>query len=244
MIPNVHPKRSAALVGLVGLAVAGAVLLTPAAAQAKVASPPHASQPGSLTLSPASGDATTKATWSTTTACPSQHNAGAYLAAYDNTGVGQQISRTVTQPGTGPIQSKPMLVAMGAVFDVLGPAPDTFEFAVVCEASLTSHVAVQSTFVTVKADGTWTASATPPGGAKKTSGLSVSSPIVWVAAGLVVLVLVGGFFGVRSLRSRRARREEAMAAAMMRARQETVEQLRKKAAQKVAAREAGKGGSG
>jgi Bacterial protein of unknown function (DUF916) len=62
---------------------------------------------------------------------------------------------------------------------------------------------------------------------------------------LIVVLLVGGFLGVRwLLRSRRQRRDAAVAAAMEKARRDTVEALRKKAAAKVAAdRGAGKGTS-
>ena len=57
---------------------------------------------------------------------------------------------------------------------------------------------------------------------------------------LVVLVVVGAFFLVRwILRNRRTRRDDAMSAAVERARRETVEQLRKKAAAKAAARAGG-----
>ena len=59
---------------------------------------------------------------------------------------------------------------------------------------------------------------------------------------LILLVLGGGFFGTRWLvRGRRGRRELAVSEAMEKARRETIEQLRKKAAAKVAA---GTGGTG
>lgn len=59
---------------------------------------------------------------------------------------------------------------------------------------------------------------------------------------LILLVLGGGFFGTRWIvRGRRGRRELAVSEAMEKARRETIEQLRKKAAAKVAA---GTGGTG
>ena len=62
---------------------------------------------------------------------------------------------------------------------------------------------------------------------------------------LILLVLVGGFFGVRWLvRIRRTGREQAVSEAMERARRETVEQLRKKAAAKAAAGTSGGTGLG
>ncbi len=241
-MPNVILKRPAVLAGLISVIVAGMALLTPVAAQAKVANPPHASQPGSLTLNPASGDRSTPATWSTTTPCPARHQVQAYLVAYDNGGAPQQLSLPVAQPGDNPIADRSMLGAMGRIFTVLGPTPDTFEFAVVCVASLTDTNTVQSIFVTVMADGTWTTSATPPGGSvSKTSSLNASSPAVWATAAGVILVLVCAFVGGRWLvRSRRARNDEKVAAAVAKARRETVEQLRKEAA----AGGAKKGGSG
>jgi hypothetical protein len=241
-MPNVILKRLAALAGLIGVIVAGMALLTPVAAQAKVANPPHGSQPGSLTLNPAAGDGSTKATWSTTTPCQNRHQNQAYLAAYDNGGTPQQLSVPVASPGGNPIASKPMLGTMAGLFDVLGPAPDTFEFVVVCQATVTDRTPVQSIFVTVKADGTWTTSATPPGGTvKKTSSMTASSPTLWATVLVVILLLVGAFFGGRwLLRSRRVRNDETVAAAVAKARRETVEQLRNKAA----AGGAKKGGSG
>jgi hypothetical protein len=68
---------------------------------------------------------------------------------------------------------------------------------------------------------------------------------MWATPWLIVLILLllaGGFFGIRWLvRNRRGHRELAVAEAMAKARRETVEQLRKKAAAKVAA---GTGGTG
>ena len=166
-MPKFHLKRSAVLAGLVGIAVVGALVM-PVAASAHVSNPPKGSAPGKLVLSPATGNANTSPTWSTTQACPADHQAGAFLVGYDNAGIGQQFSDTFS-PGNGNITPKPVLAPMGALVGQLGAIPDTYEFTVICVASLTDTVPVQSTFVTFAADGSWTTSATPPAGAVSTT---------------------------------------------------------------------------
>ncbi len=179
---RVQFKRLAALAGLVSVAVLGAALLTPVAAQAKVPSPIPAptAQFGTLVLTPSSGTATTAVTWGTTTACPAANQAGAFLTAYSNAGVAQQFSNTVT-PGASPIPAgQAMSGTLGAFVATLGAVPDTFEFTVQCEDATGVNIApFQTIFVTFAADKSWTTSATPPAGpAATTTTVSASSASV------------------------------------------------------------------
>jgi hypothetical protein len=174
-MPKVHLKRSAVLAGLVSVAIAGMTLLTPVAAMAA-----HGTQPGNLVLNPASGDLSTKPTWSTTTGCPSGTNA-AVLDGYDTNGTAVPLSNPVTLPGTTPISNKQVLANMGVLLgnlDVQGVGSGTFEFVVNCQAALGDLNPVQATFVTLNADGTWTSSGTVTGPVDTTTTVSASTPSV------------------------------------------------------------------
>jgi hypothetical protein len=82
------------LLGLVIGISAGATALTAPAALAVTAA-----GPGQVTLTPASGAATLKPTWSTTDACPAGFQSSAVLAAMNSNGsFGSYISATVVNP--------------------------------------------------------------------------------------------------------------------------------------------------
>jgi hypothetical protein len=166
-------KRSAVMAGLISVAVAGAALLMPAAARADVHNPPHGSTPGALRISPATGTGDTVPNWSTTVGCPAGHNAaGAFLTGYANDNTAQQISGNVNPfPADAPISSTPMLGSMSAILSILLPtkSPETFEFAVQCEASSADFIPVMSEFVTFQADGSYTTSDSPPSGPTATT---------------------------------------------------------------------------
>jgi len=172
----IHLKRSAFLAGLIGVATIGAALFLPAAAQANVQSPPKGSSPGTLHLTPASGPSTNVANFNTDIGCPAGFQATANVTAIDNSGNPEGISAAVPPTLTPNPFSGVLLGSFSDILAVLGPggsqgpAGQTYEFVVECNASLTSGVFVMSTFVTYSADGTtYTTSATPPAGATPTT---------------------------------------------------------------------------
>jgi Big-like domain-containing protein len=166
-------KRSAALAGLVGAAVAAALIVPVSSAQALT---PIGQQPGDLTLDPASGPADATMTWSTTTGCPTGFTASANLNIVLDDGSTSTDSATLnaaqvdlSQPFSGTTQG-----TLSFVEPILGLVPgNTYEFVVFCFAQpsgLGTFQAEQSSFVTLSADGSsYTSSSTPPTGGSAVS---------------------------------------------------------------------------
>jgi hypothetical protein len=159
-------RRPAIMVGVIGVAMIGATLLAPAAAQANVQNPPLGSQPGNLTLSPASGATSVTPTFASSTACPvgNQLTAGVVVVADDGTKQGVLSaalpSATISSPFTGTFG-----FSLADVLSVAGPAGETYEIVVDCRSNAAQPgLYTQSTFVTFSANGlTYTTSPTPPG---------------------------------------------------------------------------------
>jgi hypothetical protein len=184
-----HFGRIAVVAGLIGAATLTAVL-APVAAQANVRTPPLGSQPGNLILSPASGASTLTPTFSTTTACPTgfQSTAGMVVAANDGTNQGI-LSAGLPSTIIGAPFSGTLGFDMGTILSVAGPAGQTYEFVIQCNASLTSSQFVQSTFVTFSADGSsWTSSGTPPAGSTPTTTTLTSNTSTAVFGSNVTLI--------------------------------------------------------
>ena len=169
------------MLGMLGL-IAGAGLLTAAAAQAVTGS-----GPGQLALHPPSGATTLQPTWTTTTACPAGFQTSATLFALNTDGsIGSAISVTVNAP-TSPITNGQLLGPIGHLIS-LGTnvtAGRTTEFVVGCfagNAGTGNRTYVQAEWVTLSANGsTYTTSSTPPASPNPTStptpaGASASSP--------------------------------------------------------------------
>ncbi len=157
--------RMAVLAATAGAAMLVAVI-APSAALANVRTPPIGSQPGHLTLNPASGASTLTPSFSTDTPCPvgQQSSAIVDVAANDGSNQGLMLNAlpgTVISNASG--FSGTLAFTMADALSVAGPAGQTYEFVVECRAGTTPNY-VQSTFVTYSADGTsWTSSPTPPG---------------------------------------------------------------------------------
>jgi hypothetical protein len=182
-------KRSAVLAGMIAAATVGAALFMPSAASANVTNPPAGSQPGNLTLSPASGSSSVTPTFSTSTGCPAGFQANATVAVMADDGTEQQVSGPVIGPNTPNPFSGTLLGSMGDVLAAAGPAGETYELVVDCHATPgTRGQLVQSTFVTYSADGnSWTSSATVPSGPAATTTTLTANPLTQVQGGTVTL---------------------------------------------------------
>ena len=167
-------KRTVLLVGA-GTTVVGASLLGAAQANAAVGT-----QPGAVSLNPASGSVTaTGITYSTTTACPTGNQGSAVLRIVDpgtggvsnlaafNNSVASPFSGTLTN---GALSTEPQ------DFPDIGGA--TSEIAVYCFSGASgtgTSIAVQDTFITIAAGGaTYTTSAS--GGPVSTTTALTASP--------------------------------------------------------------------
>lgn len=185
-------RRSAALAGIVGASVTAA-LLVPAAAQAAT---PIGTEPGNLSFSPASGPSSTKPTWATTDGCPTGFTTSAVLRVVKDDGTTASFSTVqnsalvdLTQPFSGTTQGT---IAQGeTTFKMVGG--HTYEFVMFCfngPGATGDDETVQSTFLTLSADGTsYTTSATPPTGtgAVATSTTLVADPTTANAGDSVAL---------------------------------------------------------
>jgi hypothetical protein len=164
--------RRLALLFSLAVATAGTALLTAAPAQASVGT-----QPGNLTLSPASGAASVTPTYASSTACPAPNNVSGTVTAIGHDDVAlafvSQTNNSVLAPFNGSLQANMSTLVLAA-----GLVPgDTYEFAVGCSDAQFNTVYVQSTFVTISADGaSYSSSATPPAGATPTATSLVASP--------------------------------------------------------------------
>lgn len=168
-------RRVVVLAGMVG-ATAAAGLLTAASALAS-----NGSQPGNLILHPASGASNLKPTWSTKDACPAGFRASAGLSEFGVGGtLGSRISAVVsgglTRPFKGTLDGNvAMVLALGAN---VGNG-QTSEWAIGCYSgpSGTGNVKwVQSTFVTLSADGKSYSTGSSAGKRPSTTADPASSP--------------------------------------------------------------------
>jgi len=184
-------RRPALVVGVIGLAMVGATLLAPTAASANVQNPPLGSQPGNLTLSPASGATSVTPTFASSTACPvgNQLTAGVVVVADDGTKQGVLSaalpSSKISSPFTGTLG-----FSMADILSVAGPAGETYEIVVDCRSNAAQPgLYTQSTFVTFSADGnSFTSSATPPGpGATATTTTLNANPTTGIQGSTVTL---------------------------------------------------------
>jgi hypothetical protein len=154
-------RRGAVILGVVGL-TAGAAVMTAGSALAA-----NGSQPGNLTLNPASGAATLTPTWSTSTACPAGNQAAAQVSEFNTDGtLASRISNVVNSP-TAPITNATLQGSVGALLGStnLPASGGTVEWAVGCYAGAGATgavVYVQSTFVTLTSAGQYSTSATGP----------------------------------------------------------------------------------
>jgi hypothetical protein len=178
-------RRGAVLLGVVGL-TAGAAMLTAGSALAA-----NGSQPGNLVLNPASGASTLTPAASTTTGCPAGFQGSAQLEEFNTDGTAASRISQVNNAVTAPFS----LNLIGNVGALLGstnlPATGgTVEWAVGCyslSAGTGSVQYVQSTFVTLSADGSsFTSSATGPVLTATTTTL-VAAPSPAAVGGTVTL---------------------------------------------------------
>jgi hypothetical protein len=154
-------KRTAVLLG-VGTLVAGASLLGATQAHAAVGT-----QPGAITLNPASGPtSTTGIVYTTSTPCPAGNNGSASVRIVDPvTGTQSQlapINNAVTAPFSGTFNAT-FALAASVMPNIVGA---TSEIVVQCFSGVSgggTAVAVQDTFVTIDAAGAnYTVSASGP----------------------------------------------------------------------------------
>jgi hypothetical protein len=167
-------RRAAVVAGAVGL-TAGAGLLSAGSALAS-----NGSQPGDLILHPASGVTSLKPTWSTTDPCPTGYQASAEVSEFKANGTfGSRISTVVnadlTHPFSGVLDGDvAALLALGAH---VGKG-QTSEWAIGCYSGIggTGKVKwVQSTFVTLSADGKSYTTSSSNGSADSSSGQSITA---------------------------------------------------------------------
>lgn len=168
-------RRTVLMLGLTA-ATAGGALLTAAAAQAVTGS-----EPGNLSLNPASGSSSLTPTWSTTDGCPAGFQTSAVLFVLNSDGsIGSSASPTVAAPTAA--FSGTLLASVANSISLgtdVGPG-GTDQWVVGCFAGPggTGNVEyVQSVFVTLSADGSsYTTSASGPAGAVATTTTLTASP--------------------------------------------------------------------
>jgi hypothetical protein len=165
-------RRSAVVLGAIGLA-AGAGLLSAGSALAS-----NGSQPGNLILHPASGASSLKPTFSTTDGCPAGHQGSAQIVEFNPSGTfGSRISIVVPSPTTAFRGTLAGDVAQLLALGTNAKPGQTSEWAMGCYSQIAgtgSVEYVQSTFVTLAADGkSYTSSS---GNGRRASTSSSSAP--------------------------------------------------------------------
>jgi hypothetical protein len=162
-------RRCAVVAGTVGL-TAGAGLLAAGTALAS-----NGSQPGRLALHPASGAVTLTPTWSTADGCPAGYQGSAEMSEFKASGAfGSRISTVVSTGLTAPFHgvldyNVSLVLRLGAH---VGKG-QTSEWAIGCYSGPggTGKVRwVQSTFVTLAADGKSYSTSTSTGSTSSTTG--------------------------------------------------------------------------
>jgi hypothetical protein len=181
-------RRGAVVLGVVGL-TAGAAVMTAGSALAA-----NGSQPGNLTLNPASGATTLQPTWSTSTACPTGNQGSAVIEQFNTDGTANSRISVVVAAPAAPITNATLLGTVSALLgnsNIVVANGGTVEWAVECFSGPggttatggNAPVFVQSTFVTEAAGGaTFTTSATGPVVHTTTTTLTASPNPVAVGA--------------------------------------------------------------
>jgi hypothetical protein len=198
--PTGRLRRTVLMLGVIGATAAG-LLFTAAAAQAVTGT-----QPGSLSLKPASGATTLTPTWSTTTACPAGYQTSAVLYALNTNGsIGSSISPTVSNVTSA--FSGTLLGPVGKLFSLGTNVRNggTSKWVVACSAGrggTGKTTYVQSATVTLSADGRSYTSSTPS--ASSATGSAQSVPWLLIGLGIVLAaaVVVGGWQAWRWRRRR------------------------------------------
>jgi hypothetical protein len=152
-------------------------------------------EPGDVTLNPASGATSLKPTWSTSVACNAGFQGSAVFREVKADGTTASISpavNAVTTPFSGTLQATmAQIQSLGAI-----PAGSTQELVVVCfsgQSETGTSDNEMDTFVTYNSDGTFTSSGTQPVPVGEIGGIAL--------AGLFAVGL--GWMQFRRLRSRR-----------------------------------------
>jgi hypothetical protein len=179
-------KRSALLLGA-GTLVAGASLLGAAQAHAAIGT-----QPGALSISPASGPTSTPASslsYSTSTACPAGNQGSGLLQIVDPGGGGfnnmAAVNNSVTSPFSGTLNNS-FALAIQVFPDLPGK---TAELVIQCytgPSATGTSIPVQDTFVTFSADGS-TYQITSSGPPTSTTTTLTASPNPATAGQVVTL---------------------------------------------------------
>jgi hypothetical protein len=166
-------RRAVLLLGVVGM-ITGAGLLTAGFAVAGVGS-----QPGDLTLSPASGPVTKVPTYQTTIGCPSGFQASAQLSEFNTDGsYGSIIADGVASPTAAFSGALEFPVGSALSLGTNVGNGQTSEWAMGCYSGAAESGSVEyvmSTFVTLSADGTTYTSGSTPGAGPTTTTTSTST---------------------------------------------------------------------
>jgi len=165
--------RATLLLGVAGATAAGLVL------GAGVAQAGVGTDPGGVSLSPATGSTSSSPTWSTNTPCPSTSNGSAVFRIEEGGGNTFSISGTVAGPITSNIAATPLLDPISTIQRLAGLANGgTDELVVYCfsQGGLNgTSVPYMSTYLTISADGTtYSTSSTPPAATATTTTLTAS----------------------------------------------------------------------
>ena len=162
--------RAALFLG-VAVATAGSIALSAGAANAGVGL-----EPGTVTLSPASGALSTVPSFSTSAGCPAADGGSAVLRI-EFGGAAFSLTQTINNPGTNNLASVPFLVSIATVQADLSAPAGTYEIVVYCfpQASLGgTGVPEMSTYLVIGAS-TYSTTNTPPAGIATSTAL-VASP--------------------------------------------------------------------
>jgi len=183
-------KRTAVMVG-VGSLIAGASVL--GATQAHAAAPVLGTQPGGVTLSPASGSTTATITYNST-ACPSGFQGSGELLIVDPATGGPTsgqsalaaVNNSVAAPFSGTLFDQALFLEATAIFpDIAGGPAAEMVMACFSGPSATGNESfVQDEFVTITADGSsYTTSSTGGGGGPTATTTHLSVNPTQVAVG-------------------------------------------------------------
>jgi hypothetical protein len=160
----------------VGLAASAAVMTAGSALAA------NGSEPGNLTLSPASGATSLTPTWATSDGCPANFQGSAVLDEFTPAGVFRSRISTVLNSGlTAPFGAGSTLDGTVAqMLNLAGVSPGgTVEWAVACYSAgggTGNSEYVQSTFVTLDSTGANYSTASAPPGPVATTTVLTASP--------------------------------------------------------------------
>jgi hypothetical protein len=171
-LPGVRRLARAAVLVAAATVTVGGMVLGAGAAHAAVGT-----EPGDVTLSPASGATSGTPTWATSVACPTGFQGSAILRIVEASGSTQSISGAVASP-TAPFGGT-LLGSVSEISEVDNvPAGTTAEMVVFCFSggSLTGTSSPEmDEWITISADGSsYTTSNTPPSATATTTTLTAS----------------------------------------------------------------------